>query len=61
MTQNCCKGCAVYPCFCHDFDKENCPCNNCLVKVVCDDGEGCSPWHNFADKCNEMMEELDEP
>ena len=41
-----CKGCAVFICFyrMYNAEKGDCPCTNCLVKVVCDDGEKCSMW-----------------
>lgn len=28
----------------HNDEAGDCPCTNCLVKVVCDDGENCSLW-----------------
>ena len=40
-----CKGCPVELCFyIHLNTKGDCPCTNCLVKVVCNDGVSCSQW-----------------
>jgi hypothetical protein len=37
-----CEGCAINE-ICNEENYGDCPCTNCLVKMMCDD-EGCDMW-----------------
>lgn len=46
MSHNHCKGCAAKKnsCIYTEFNDGDCPCTNCLIKVVCINTEGCEEW-----------------
>lgn len=56
-----CKGCHTsLLCFYRKLNKGECPCTNCIVKVICNDQKDfdeCNVWHKAAKKVAGKIEE----
>jgi hypothetical protein len=50
-----CEGCVIKPrCNYKEDNNGDCPCTNCLVKVMCKD-DGCNKWIKWDEKANELI------
>lgn len=54
----CCKGCASYidhECEIIDTNEGGCPCNDCLIKIMC--GDGCDEYYEYYEKMYDGLRE----